>query len=98
MHPALASGLATCSVTLPGGPKREPEWRLGPSAAWFDNLARDMPDVFWIGLTLAVAIFLIGVISGARSRTTSLRTGAAMGAYMGIMLAFPLLALGLANS
>jgi hypothetical protein len=57
-----------------------------------------MPDVFWIGLTLAVAIFLTGAISGARSRTASLRTGAAMGAYMGIMLAFPLLALGLANS
>jgi len=57
-----------------------------------------MPDVFWIGLTLAVAIFLIGAISGARSRTSSLRTGAAIGAYMGIMLAFPLLALGLANS
>ena len=57
-----------------------------------------MPDVFWIGLTLAVAIFLICAISGARSRTTSLRTGALMGAYMGIMLAFPLLALGLANS
>lgn len=57
-----------------------------------------MPDVFWIGLTLAVVIFLIGAISGARSRTASLRTGAAMGAYMGIMLAFPLLALGLANS
>jgi hypothetical protein len=57
-----------------------------------------MPDVFWIGLTLAVAIFLIGAISGARSRTASLRSGAAMGAYMGIMLAFPLLALGLANS
>jgi len=80
--------------------------RPSPSAEWpkigagvgFDNLARDMPDVFWIGLTLAVAIFLIGAISGARSRTTSLRTGAAMGAYMGIMLAFPLLALGLANS
>ena len=71
---------------------------FGPSTARFDNLARDMPDVFWIGLTLAVAIFLIGAISGARSRTTSLRTGAAMGAYMGIMLAFPLLALGLANS
>lgn len=57
-----------------------------------------MPDVFWIGLTLAVAIFLIGAMAGARSRTASLRTGAAMGAYMGIMLAFPLLALGLANS
>jgi hypothetical protein len=57
-----------------------------------------MPDVFWIGLTLAVAIFLIGVISAARSRTTSLRTGAAMGAYLGLMLAFPLLAIGIATS
>jgi hypothetical protein len=57
-----------------------------------------MPDVFWIGLTLAVAVFLIGVISGARSRTTSLRTGAAMGAYLGVMLAFPLLAIGVATS
>jgi hypothetical protein len=57
-----------------------------------------MPDVFWIGLVLAGAIFLIGVISGLRSRTTSLRTGAALGAYMGVMLAFPLLAIGLATS
>ncbi len=57
-----------------------------------------MPDVFWIGLTLAVAIFLIGVISGARSRTTSLRTGALIGAYLGVMLAFPLLAIGIATS
>jgi hypothetical protein len=57
-----------------------------------------MPDVFWIGLTLAIAIFLIGVISGARSRTMNLRTGAAMGAYMGLMLAFPLLAIGVATS
>lgn len=63
----------------------------------FDNLAARMPDVFWIGLTLAVAIFLIGVIAGARSRTTSLRTGAAMGAYLGLMLAFPLLAIGVAT-
>jgi hypothetical protein len=57
-----------------------------------------MPDVFWIGLTIAVAIFLIGVISGARSRTTSLLTGAAIGAFLGVMLAFPLLAIGLATS
>jgi len=64
----------------------------------FDSLAVLMPDVFWIGLVLAVAIFLIGIISGARSRTTSLATGAAMGAYIGVMLAFPLLAIGLATS
>ncbi len=57
-----------------------------------------MPDVFWIGLVLAGAIFLTGVIGGARSRTTSLRTGAAIGAYLGVMLAFPLLAIGLATS
>lgn len=57
-----------------------------------------MPDVFWIGLVLAGAIFLIGVFSGLRSRTTSLRTGAAVGAYLGFMLAFPLLAIGLATS
>jgi hypothetical protein len=57
-----------------------------------------MPDVFWIGVVLAGAIFLIGVFAGARSSTTSLRTGAAVGAYLAIMLAFPLLALGLANS
>jgi hypothetical protein len=57
-----------------------------------------MPDVFWIGLVLAAAIFLIGVISGMRSRTTSLATGAMIGAYLGFMLSFPLLAIGLATS
>jgi len=57
-----------------------------------------MPDVFWIGLVLAVAIFLVGVIGGMRSRTTSALTGAAVGVFMGVMLAFPLLALGLATS
>lgn len=57
-----------------------------------------MPDVFWIGLVLAGAIFLIGVISGMRSRTTSVLTGATVGAYLGLMLAFPLLAIGLATS
>jgi hypothetical protein len=57
-----------------------------------------MPDVFWIGVALAGAIFLISVISLMRSRTTSIATGAAMGVYLGIMLAFPLLAIGLASS
>ena len=57
-----------------------------------------MPDVFWIGLVLAGAIFLIGVFAGARSRTTGIATGAAIGAYLGVMLAFPLLAIGLATS
>jgi len=57
-----------------------------------------MPDVFWIGAVLAATIFLIGVFAGARSRTTGLLTGAAIGAFLGVMLAFPLLAIGVATS
>lgn len=57
-----------------------------------------MPDVFWIGLVLAGAFFLIGVFAGMRSRTTSVSTAAAIGAFLGIMLAFPLLAIGLATT
>jgi hypothetical protein len=57
-----------------------------------------MPDVFWIGLVLAAVIFLTGVFAGVRSRTTSVATGAAVGAYLGVMMAFPLLAIGLATS
>ncbi|HET7445721.1 MAG TPA: hypothetical protein VFJ57_13800 [Solirubrobacterales bacterium] len=57
-----------------------------------------MPPVFWIGLGLAGFIFLVGAISGARSRTATLRSGAMMGLYLGVMLAFPLLGIGLATS
>jgi hypothetical protein len=57
-----------------------------------------MPPVFWLGLGIAGFVFLVGVVSGARSRTASIGTGAAMGAYLGVMLAFPLLAIGLASS
>ncbi|HWN72186.1 MAG TPA: hypothetical protein VNN15_00090 [Solirubrobacterales bacterium] len=57
-----------------------------------------MPPVFWLGLGIAAFIFLVGAISGARSRTATLRSGAAMGAYLGVMAAFPLLAIGLATS
>ena len=57
-----------------------------------------MPDVFWLGFGIAAAFVLIGAISGVRSRTASLGTGAAMGAYLGVMSAFPLLAIGLATS
>ncbi|HEX4670291.1 MAG TPA: hypothetical protein VH275_10015 [Solirubrobacterales bacterium] len=57
-----------------------------------------MPPVFWIGLGIAGFVFLVGVVTGARSRTGSLGSGAAMGAYLGAMLAFPLLAIGLATS
>jgi hypothetical protein len=57
-----------------------------------------MPPVFWIGLGIAGFVFLVGVIAGARSRTASLASGAAIGAYLGVMFAFPLLAIGLATS
>jgi hypothetical protein len=57
-----------------------------------------MPGVFWLGLGIAAAIFLVGAISGARSRTGTLASGAATGAYLGVMFAFPLLAVGLATS
>ncbi len=57
-----------------------------------------MPPVFWLGLGIAAFIFLVGVISGARSRTATIGSGALMGLYLGVMLAFPLLAIGLATS
>jgi uncharacterized membrane protein len=57
-----------------------------------------MPPIFWIGLGIAAFIFLVGTIAGARSRTGSLKQGALTGAYLGVMLAFPLLAVGLATS
>jgi len=43
-------------------------------------------------------IVLVGLIAGARSQTTKTLTGLALGAYLGLMAGFPLLALGLATS
>jgi hypothetical protein len=57
-----------------------------------------MPPVFWLGLGIAAFFVLVGAISGARSRTATLASGAAMGTYIGVMAAFPLLAIGLASS
>jgi ABC-type transport system involved in multi-copper enzyme maturation permease subunit len=57
-----------------------------------------MPPVFWIGLGFAAAIFLVSVLVSARSRSGNLATGAAIGVFMGVMVAFPLIALGLATS
>jgi len=57
-----------------------------------------MPPIFWIGLGVAAVFFLVGAISGARARSASLGSGAAMGALFGVMAAFPLLAIGLATS
>lgn len=57
-----------------------------------------MPPVFWIGLGIAGFSVLVGLLAGARSRTTGATTGLAIGAYLGVMAAFPLLAIGLATS
>lgn len=57
-----------------------------------------MPDVFWIGLGIAAFGAFVGLLSGARSRSTRTLTGLAIGTYLGAMAAFPLLAIGLATS
>jgi hypothetical protein len=64
----------------------------------FDIVAAVMPPVFWLGFGIAGTVFLIGAISGARSKTATLGSGAAVGLYLGVMLAFPLLAIGLSTS
>jgi hypothetical protein len=57
-----------------------------------------MPDVFWIGLVISAICVVIGFIAGARSTTTRTMTGLAIGAYIGLMAGFPLLAIGLATN
>ena len=57
-----------------------------------------MPDVFWIGLAITGICVLTGLIAGYRSNSTRTLTGLALGAYLGLMAGFPLLALGLATS
>jgi len=57
-----------------------------------------MPAIFWIGAGLAALICVTGALTGARSRTASFGSGAAMGAFLGFMIAFPLIAIGLASS
>jgi hypothetical protein len=57
-----------------------------------------MPPVFWIGLGIAGFCVFVGFVSGARSSSTRTLTGVAIGAYIGLMAGFPLLAIGLATS
>jgi hypothetical protein len=57
-----------------------------------------MPPVFWIGLGIAGFGVLVGFVSGARSSSTSVTTGLAVGAFLGLMAGFPLLAIGLSTS
>jgi len=57
-----------------------------------------MPSIFWIGVGVAAVVCLIGAFSGARSRSATFASGAAMGAFLGFMVAFPLIAIGLSSS
>jgi hypothetical protein len=57
-----------------------------------------MPSIFWIGCGFAALIAFISALIGARSSTSTFITGAWMGLFMGFMLAFPLIAIGLASS
>ena len=57
-----------------------------------------MPDIFWLGFGIAIFAAFLGFVSGARSRSTGALTGLAIGAFLGVMAAFPLLAIGLATS
>jgi hypothetical protein len=57
-----------------------------------------MPSIFWIGCGLAALIAFISALVGARSNSMTFMTGAAQGLFMGFMIAFPLIAIGLASS
>jgi hypothetical protein len=57
-----------------------------------------MPSIFWIGVGVAALVCFISAMVGARSNSMTFLSGAAMGAFMGFMLAFPLIAIGLASS
>ncbi|HWM63851.1 MAG TPA: hypothetical protein VNP96_07680 [Solirubrobacterales bacterium] len=57
-----------------------------------------MPDVFWLGLGIALFCALLGLVAGARSRETRTLTGLAIGSFLGLMAGFPLLAIGLSTA
>lgn len=57
-----------------------------------------MPDIFWLGLGFFAVAVLIGLIAGVKSRTTATTTAVAIAAFLGLMAAFPMLAIGLAGS
>jgi hypothetical protein len=57
-----------------------------------------MPGIFWIGLGFLAFGILVGFLAGARSRSTGVLTGLAIGAFLGLMAGFPLLAIGISTS
>jgi hypothetical protein len=57
-----------------------------------------LASVFWIGLGVLAFGIIAGALAGARSRETGVLAGAAVGAFLGLMVGFPLLAVGLSTS
>jgi hypothetical protein len=57
-----------------------------------------MPDIFWIGLAIVALSVVVGFLASVRSRETRTLTGVAIAAFLGLMAAFPLLAIGLSTS
>jgi hypothetical protein len=57
-----------------------------------------MASVFWIGLGVLGFGIVSGALAGARSRETGLLAGTAIGAFLGLMCGFPLLAVGVSTS
>jgi hypothetical protein len=57
-----------------------------------------MPDVFWLGFGIALFSAFVGLVSGVRSRSTGAATGLAIGAFLGLLAGFPLLAIGISTA
>ena len=57
-----------------------------------------MDEIFWIPIGVIVVGCLLGMIVGAKSRSSSARSGLLVGLFLAVMASFPLLAIGLANT
>ncbi|MCL4286938.1 MAG: hypothetical protein KJ006_04730 [Thermoleophilia bacterium] len=57
-----------------------------------------MDEIFWIPIGAIVVGLLLGIIVGARSRSSSAGSGALVGIALAIMATFPLWAIGLSNA
>ncbi|MEZ5155489.1 MAG: hypothetical protein R2718_05200 [Solirubrobacterales bacterium] len=57
-----------------------------------------MDEIFWIPISTIVIGCLLGMIVGARSRSSSAGSGLLIGLFLSIMATFPLIAIGIANT